>query len=76
VTGGWRKLHNEELRDVYSLPRIIRMIKEEEDEMGKAYSTNWKKRNKYRLLVGNPKEKRPLGIPRRMWVDNIRMGFS
>jgi hypothetical protein len=49
VTGEWRKLHNEELRDWYSSPSII--IKE--------------KRNGYRLLVGKPELKRPLGRPRR-----------
>jgi hypothetical protein len=40
--------------------------------MGRAYSTNGEKRNAYRILVGKPKEKRPLGRPRRRWVDNIK----
>jgi hypothetical protein len=40
VTGEWRKLHNEELHDLYSSPSIIRIIKFEEDEMGGSYSTN------------------------------------
>jgi hypothetical protein len=40
VVGGWRKLHNEELHNLYCLPSIIRMIKSKEDEMGGAYSTN------------------------------------
>jgi hypothetical protein len=35
-----------------------------------------KKRNAYRLLVGKPEVRRPLGRPRRMWVDNIRMGLA
>jgi hypothetical protein len=41
--------------------------------MGGACSTNGEKRNAYRLLVGKPEGKRPLGRPRRRWVDNIRM---
>jgi hypothetical protein len=41
--------------------------------MGRAYSTNGEKRNAYRILVGKPEGKRPLGRPRRMWVDNIKM---
>jgi hypothetical protein len=45
----------------------------EEDEMGEACSTNGEKRNAYRLLVGKPEGRRPLGRPRRKWVDNIRM---
>jgi hypothetical protein len=41
--------------------------------MGRACSTNVEKRNAYRILVGKPEEKRPLGIPRRRWMDNIKM---
>jgi hypothetical protein len=44
-----------------------------EDEMGRACSTNGGKRNAYRILVGKPEGKRPLGRPRRRWVDNIKM---
>jgi hypothetical protein len=47
----------------------------EEEEMGGSYSTNGK-RNAYRLLMGKPEEKRPLGRPRCRWVDNIRMGLG
>jgi hypothetical protein len=72
VTGGWRKLHNEELCDLYSSPSIIRMIQVKEDEMGRPCNTNGEKRNAYRLVVRNPDGKR-LGRPRRRWVDNIRM---
>jgi hypothetical protein len=68
VTRGWRKLHNEELYNLYSSPSIIRMIKE--DEMGRACSTNGERRNAYRILVGKPEGRRPLGRPRRRWVDN------
>jgi hypothetical protein len=45
----------------------------EEDEIGGPCSTNGEKRDGYRLLVGNPERKRPLGKPRRRWVDNIRI---
>jgi hypothetical protein len=69
-TGGWRKLHNEELHNLYSSPSIIGMIKN--DEMGGACSTNGEKRNAYRILVGKP-GRRPLGRIRRRWVDNIKM---
>jgi hypothetical protein len=57
VTGGWRKLHNEELHNLYSSPIIIRMNQVKEDEMGRACSTNGKKRNAYRILMENQKER-------------------
>jgi hypothetical protein len=74
--GEWRKLHNEELRNLYSSPSIIRIIKSKEDDMGGTCSTNGEKRNTYRSLVGKPEGKRPLGRPRRRWVDNIRMDLG
>jgi hypothetical protein len=43
------------------------------DEMGRACSTNGEKRHAYRILMGSPERKRPLGRPRRRWVDNIKM---
>jgi hypothetical protein len=61
VTGEWRKLHNEEIRDLYSSPSIIRIIKARRMRLAGRCSTNGKERNAYRLLVG----KRPLGRPRR-----------
>jgi hypothetical protein len=73
VTGGWRKLHNEELRDLYSSPSIIRIIKSKRMRWVGYVAKMGKKINTYKLLVGKPKGKRPLGRPRRRWVDNIKM---
>jgi hypothetical protein len=64
-TGEWRKLHNEELHDLYSSSSIIRIIKSRGGEMGGTCSTNGEKKNACRLLVGKPEEKSPLGRPRR-----------
>jgi hypothetical protein len=59
---------------VFSLKCDKRKVDQvKEDEMGRACSTNEEKRNAYRILVGNPEGKRPLGRPRRRWVDNIKM---
>jgi hypothetical protein len=73
VTGGWRKLHNEELRDLYSSTSIIRIIKSIRMRWAGHVARMGEKRNAYRLLVGKPGGKRPLGRPRRRWVDNIKM---
>jgi hypothetical protein len=73
VTGGWRKLHNEELPNLYSSPSIIRIIKSRRMRCIRACSPNGEKRNAYRLLAGKPEGKRPLGKPRRRWVDSIKM---
>jgi hypothetical protein len=73
VTGGWRKLHNEELRDLYSLPSVIRMIKGRSMRWAGHVARLGEERNAYRLLVGRPEGRRPLRSPRRKWLDNIRM---
>jgi hypothetical protein len=65
VTEGWRKLHNQELCDLYSSPSIINNNQVEEDDMSGSCSANGEKRNAYRLLVGKPEGKRPLGRPTR-----------
>jgi hypothetical protein len=72
VTGERRKLHNEELYDLYSLPSIIRIMKAKRMRCG-ACSTNGEMWNAYRLLVGKPEGRRPLERPRRRWLGNIRM---
>jgi hypothetical protein len=69
----WRKLHNEALRDLYSLPSIIRIIKSRRMRWGGHVARMGEKKYSYRLLVGKPEGKRPLGRPRRRWVDNIRI---
>jgi hypothetical protein len=76
VTGEWRKLHNEELRDLYSSLSIIRIIKLRRMRWAGRVARMGEKRNAYRLLVGKPEGKRPLGRPRCMWVDNIRMDLG
>jgi hypothetical protein len=73
VTGVWRKLHNEEFRDLYSSPSIIRKIKSRRMRWAGHVARMREKRNAYRLLVGKPEGERPLGRPRRRWVDYIRM---
>jgi hypothetical protein len=76
VTGEWRKLHTEELRDSYSSPSIIRMIKSRKMKWAEHVARMGEKRNVYRLLVGKSERKRPLGRPRRRWVDNIKMDLG
>jgi hypothetical protein len=73
LTGGWRKLHNEEVCDLYSSPSIIRIIKSRRMRWAGHVARMGEKINAYRLLVGNPERKRPLGRPRCRWVDNIKM---
>jgi hypothetical protein len=64
MTGERRKRHNEELRDLYSLPSIIRIIKSRRMRWAGHEARMGEKRNVYRLLVGKPEGKRPLGRPR------------
>jgi hypothetical protein len=63
VTGEWRKLHSEELRDLYSSPCIMRMTKSRRMRWVGHVARMGEKRNAYRLLVGKPEGKRPLGRP-------------
>jgi hypothetical protein len=73
VTGGCRKLHNEELHNLYSSPSIIRMIKSRTMRWAGHRARMAEKRNSYRILVGKSEGKRPLGRTSRGWVDNIEM---
>jgi hypothetical protein len=73
VTGVWRKLHNEKLHNLYSLPSIIRMMKSRRIRWAAHVARMVKTRNAYRILVGKPEGKRPLGRPRRRWVGNNKL---
>jgi len=73
VTGEWRKLHNEELNDLYSLPNIVRVVKPRRMRWAGHVERMGKGRAVYRVLVGKPEGKRPLGRPRHRWEDNIKM---
>jgi hypothetical protein len=75
VMGEWRKLHNKELCDLYSSSSIIRIIKLRIRWAGHVARIG-EKRNAYRLLVGKPEGRRPLGRPRHRWVDNIGMDLG
>jgi hypothetical protein len=68
VTERWRKVHNKELHYLYSAQSIIRMIKSRRMRWEGQIERMEEKRNAYRLLVGKPEGKRPLGRPRRRWV--------
>jgi hypothetical protein len=72
ATGEWRRLHNEELNDLYSSPNIIRVIKSRRTRWAGQVARMGEKRGAYRILVGRPEGRRPLGRPRRRWEDNIK----
>jgi len=76
VTGEWRRLHNEELNDLYSSPNIVRVIKSRRMSWAGHVACMGEERGVYRVLVGKPEGRRPLGRPRRRWVDNIRMDIQ
>ena len=69
----WRRLHNEELNDLYSSPNIVRVIKSRRMRWAGHVARMVEERGAYRVLVGRREGKRPLGRPRRRWVDNISM---
>jgi hypothetical protein len=76
ATGEWRGLHNEELNNLYSSPNIIRVIKSGRMRWTAHVACMGEKRRAYRVLVGRPEGRRPLGIPRRRWENNIKMGLQ
>jgi len=69
----WRKLNNEELRDLYSLPNILRAVKSRRMRWEGHVARMGEGRGVHRFLVGKPEGKRPLGRPKRRWEDNIKM---
>jgi hypothetical protein len=73
VTGGWRKLHNEELHSLYSSPSIVRVMKARRMRWAGHVARMGDVRGAYNILVGRPEWRRPLGRPRRRWEDNISM---
>jgi hypothetical protein len=73
--GSWRKLHNDELHDLYSLPNVVRVFKSRRMRWAGHVACMGKGRGAYRVLVGRPKGKRPLARPRHRWEDNIKMGL-
>jgi len=76
VTGEWRRLHNEELNDLYCSPNIVRVVKWRRRRWTGNVARMGEERGVYRVLMGKPEGKRPLGRPRRRWVDNIRMDLE
>ena len=74
VTGDWRRLHNEELNDLYSTPIIVRVIISRIMRWVGHVAPKGEETGVYRVLVGKPEGRRTLGRPRCRWVDNIRTG--
>jgi hypothetical protein len=76
VTGEWRKLHNEELNDLYISPNIILVKKSRRIRWAGHVARMGKRKGVYRVLVGKPGGKRPLGRPRYRWEDNILVNLQ
>jgi hypothetical protein len=73
VTGDWRKVHNKELNDLYCSSNIVRVIKSRKIRLVGHVARMEEGRGFYRVLVGKPEGKKPLGRPTRRWEDNIKM---
>jgi len=76
VRGDWRKLHNEELSDLYCSPSIFRVIKPRKMRWVEQVARMGEGSGVYRVLVGKPGRKRPLARPRHRWENNIKMGLQ
>jgi hypothetical protein len=72
VTGEWRKLHNEELHNLYSSSDIIRQIKSRRMKWAGHVARMGEERKVYNVLAGKPEGRRPLGRPRHRWKDEVR----
>src|SRR5215468_6400005 len=75
-TGEWRKLQNEELHDLYSSPNNVRVIKLRRMRWAEHVARMGEERGVFRVLVGIPEGKRPVGRPRRRWEDKIKMDLQ
>jgi hypothetical protein len=76
TTEEWRRLHNEELYDLYSSPNIIRVTRSRRIRLAEHVARMGDRRSAYRVLVGRPDGKRLLGRSRRRWEDNIKMDLQ
>jgi len=76
ITGEWRKLHNEELNDLYSSPNFVRVIKSRRMGLSGHVARIGEGRGVYRVLVGKPEGKKSLGISRSRWEDNIKVDLQ
>jgi hypothetical protein len=76
VSGEWRKLHNEELSDLYSIPTIVRVVKVRRMRWAGHVARVGEGRDVHRVLVGKHEGKKPVGRPRRRWEDNIKMDLQ
>ena len=76
MTEEWRKVHNEELNDLYSSPNIVRVIKSRRMRWAGHVARMGERKGVYRVLVWKPEGKRPLGRPRHRWEDNIKMDLE
>jgi hypothetical protein len=76
VTGEWSKLHSEELHNLYSSPDIIRQVMSRRMRWVGHVARMGEERKVYKVLVGKPEGKRPLGRPRRRWEDGVRMNLK
>ena len=76
VTEEWRKVHHEELNDLYCSPNIVRVLKSRKKRWAGHVAHLGERRGLYRVLVGKPEGKRPLGRRRRRWEDNIKMDLQ
>jgi len=71
IRGEWRKLHDEKLNNLYCSPNIVRVIKSRRMRWAEHVARMGERRGVYRVLVGKPEGKRPMGRARRRWEDNI-----